>query len=176
MSKFVQAILISGLLILLSAGFTGCENRSENLTDKGTWFKLTEGEHIAGYVARNGKIYGLPEFSDSSVFETHAPLKNADYATFMACPGVDYAGSGYAKDKKHVYYPISLICEDGYDFYCTYMKEYIVKGADPKTFKYLGKEYGVDRRNLYFAGEKRPWNQALVDSLNNLPPSKHLED
>ena len=175
--KTKNVALTTGLFYLLSYGLIGCKNRSENLTDKGTWVKLTEGEHKAGYIARNRQIYGFPEFSDSSAFNHHAPLKNADYSTFLVCPGISYAGAGYAKDKKHVYYPIYLICEDGDDYYCTYMVDYIVKGADPKTFKYLGDEYGVDCRNLYFAGKKIPWNQTLVDSLNNLPPSPpHDED
>lgn len=91
--------------------------------------------------------------SDSNDYHFFDPLTDVDISTFEVCKG----SGGYAKDKNRVYYPIVVTCVDGYEYSGCYFEEYVITGADPDTFKYLGDGYAVDRNNMYRYGEIVPW-------------------
>ncbi|WP_290142497.1 hypothetical protein, partial [uncultured Duncaniella sp.] len=68
----------------------------------------------------------------------------------------------------HVYFPILAICEDWWEADsegCAdidYIKQYLVVGAAPKTFKYLYNTYGIDKHYMYCWGERIPWDDKII--------------
>jgi len=87
---------------------------------------------------------------DKNFYYHYKSRIEADYATFTL---IDKGKDGYAKDKNHVYYS-----------YCL-SKPIIVEGADPKTFKMVGKykNIGQDKNGYYWSGEWTP-----KENLRNL--------
>lgn len=108
---------------------------------KNNYKKLEKkGDRIGVYHLKNGRI---------SCGEAGAPpMKKVDPKTFRVI-----GGSQYAFDKNKVYFPISEDCVDTQvSGYC-YCSKYVVMGAEPRSFRYLGKDYGVDRKRVFFRGE-----------------------
>lgn len=72
----------------------------------------------------------------------------------------------YAKDKRYVYYPTEIHIEDYNNYYdISFEGDIRIPGADPKSFKYIGKGYAVDKNNMYFHGEKIKWNDHIITAL-----------
>ncbi len=72
----------------------------------------------------------------------------------------------YAKDKRYVYYPQSIQIMDEYDYFdITFEGDIRIHGADPNTFLYIGKGYAVDKKNMYYQGEKIKWNDHIIEAL-----------
>jgi hypothetical protein len=140
------------LALVFSIFFISCSDRSASFEDQGVWIKLKNGEDCDGYLRKDNDIYGLnlPDKNDYHYFD---PLTDVDITTFEVCKG----SGGYAKDKNRVYYPIVVTCEDAYEYSGCYFEEYVIEGADPVTFKYLGDGYAVDKNNMYRYGEMIPW-------------------
>lgn len=140
---------ISFLVILLVNGCSrkkyfqpeGIIDRTEELTGQG-WTILNEKESIDGYTRIGDSIFG------GEINCNVEAMKGVDIETFTVL-----AGTKYAKDKCFVYYPISIFCIDYIDCGVCYYVRYIVEDANPETFKYLGKGYAVDGKNVYFRGE-----------------------
>lgn len=61
------------------------------------------------------------------------------------------AGTKYAKDNIHVYYPLEIPCVDYEDCGVCYYGKIIIDNANPRTFKYLGKDYATDGENVFFS-------------------------
>ncbi|MBO9699968.1 MAG: DKNYY domain-containing protein [Sporocytophaga sp.] len=105
------------------------------------WFKLSNNKKIKRYFRNGDQVYcGEVQFNDH-------PMKNVDTASFEV-----YLGSEYARDKNRVYYPLQIACVDGKNWGVCYCTDYIIKNADPQTFKYLGNEYASDKNSAFYFG------------------------
>lgn len=154
--KWIAILYVAILTLAFSA--LSCSNKSANVFDKGTWIKLENGQESDGYVLVGNEIYGLyiSNIDDCHYFD---PLKEVDIPSFVVCKG-----SGYAKDNKHVYYPLSVTCEEGTEFSGCYFEDYIVEDADPDTFKYIGNGYAVDHNNMFYEGKVIPWDNNQISN------------
>ena len=121
----------------------GIINRTSEFTNAYTWVKLGDKECIDGYTWIGNSIFG------GEIACNISPLINIDISSFEV-----YAGTQYAKDKNHVYYPIVIPCIDFEDCGVCFFSEYIIKGANPETFRYLDKDYAKDNKFVYFRGKK----------------------
>ena len=129
--------------------------------DSGNWVPLGKDEQIDLYCRHGDSIYawwGLPEDD----YVDFSAMKGVDVETFEVCK-TSYEAY-YAKDKFHVYYPIWIISYDGMECGGMYATEYIVKRADPKTFKYIGNGYGADKRHMYYRGKRIKWDNEVIRS------------
>lgn len=144
--------------VILSIALNGCIHKGyADVYDKGEWMPLDNIDGEGCYVKYNDSIYGL-EIFNYEFCKYYNALPEVDVKTFKVCKG-----SGYAKDCKNVYYPLCMECEDRSDFPgACYVTEYIIKEADPESFKYLGDGYAVDKRNMYYEGKKVPWNDDVI--------------
>lgn len=145
-------------IFILSIGLLGCSGQSgyfepEGIVDKTEeyvkankmWTKLEDRVTVDGYTRIGDSIFG------GEIACNIEPLENIDIQTFEVLPGTKYA-----RDKNHIYYPLVIPCIDYTDCGVCFYGEVIIKDANPKTFKYLGNEYAVDRRKAYFRGEQIP--------------------
>ena len=125
--------------------------------DKGEWVKLQDSQRINGWLRVGDKIYG----GDFDLDDLHyfAPLKGVDAESFKVCKNSDYA-----KDKNCVYYPIVEIYRDAETWGGSHLVEYIVDGASPNSFKYVGGGYGVDGYSMYYHGVKIKWDNTVIDN------------
>jgi DKNYY family len=81
----------------------------------------------------------------NTVFAALGPLREADAESFeiVSTWRDDETGNmyhSYAKDKANVFFDSGA------------GKPRLMKGADPSSFKWLGKDYGADNRRVYLAG------------------------
>ena len=131
-------------------------NNNSNIIDKGHWVKLNEGESIDGYTKIGNTIYGC--YMDSIIDYHHFDsLTNVDVSTFEVC-----VGSGYARDKNHVYYPLRVVCVDAETWGGCYFEEYIIKKVSPNSFKYIKNGYAIDGNKMYFEGKEIKWHNDLL--------------
>jgi hypothetical protein len=114
------------------------------LNNKG-WTSLKDKECVDGYTRIGDSIFG------GEIACNVEPLKNIDIKTFKVL-----AGTLYAKDTNHVYYPLEIPCIDYDDCGVCYYGKVIIETANPETFSYLGKEYATDCKRVYFRGELMP--------------------
>ena len=108
----------------------------------GIWSPLAEGDTISVYIRNGDKIH----YSDSRYDFTELPLPDTTYFEV-------WTHSNYARDTSFVYYPIETDCvvpDTNYVCYCT---NYVIEGANPITFRYLGQGYGTDGETLYRNGK-----------------------
>lgn len=131
MAKLLMLLIIIGLF-----GF-----RSHQTND--TWIELKNRQTVDDYSRRKNKIYCGGTSCNAD------PMNGVDIATFRVMPG-----SGYAKDKTNVYYPLEVMCVDYTDCGVCYCTRFVVSNADPKTFDYLGKDYAMDDNKVFFRGEE----------------------
>jgi len=170
--KIINYITILSLTIMVFS----CRNTIE-VECKCTWVKLEEDETIAGYIRSGNLIYGGWVLNPLDSFP---PLSNADIQTFEVCIGRSYASLDefmtaerqrwsmtrlYARDKNRVYYPIMILCEDGIYHGGCFFEEYVVIGANPKTFKYLGEGYGIDGKRLFHRGVRVRYDRNTIKRL-----------
>lgn len=162
--------IVSCMLVLLS--LCGCGPKGyDEVSDAGVWRSLSDGEECGCYHRRGNWIYSGYFIGKPDDDRSYHPMQEIDVNTFMVC-----VGSDYAKDENYVFYPIESICEDGeYEdgtgWGGMYVRRYIVDGADPKSFKYLGNGYGIDRRQMYHDGEKIPWDYDVVKRTKEMSMS-----
>jgi hypothetical protein len=107
------------------------------------WVTLKNNNQVGAYIKQNDKLYCGSSSSN--------PMENVDPYTFEVL-----SDSGYAKDSRHVYYPISLLCVDSADYGYCYCDEYVLEGALSAKFKYLGKDYATDGQKVFFRGKLIP--------------------
>lgn len=121
----------------------GIVDKTDEFLNAKKWVTLRDRERIDEYTRIGDSIFG------GEIACNIKPLKGIDMPSFEVC-----AGTRYAKDEKLVYYPIRITCVDFVDCGVCFLVEYIVEGADPKTFEYLSKDYAKDNKSVYFRGEK----------------------
>lgn len=125
---------------------TGIVDRTAEYSKDGKiWISLKDKESVDGYTRIGDSIFG------GEIACNVEPLKGIDIKTFKVM-----AGTNYAKDKNNVYYPLEQPCIDYEDCGVCYYGKIIMESADPENFKYLGKEYTTDGKNVYFRGELMP--------------------
>lgn len=152
------------MTIILFLSLSACTYRSDEISDKGEWVTLSDGESVEGYNNIDGQIYwGYIVGTDF----TEDECLRADINTFRVCKG-----SEYAKDVHNVYYPQDEVCFDGIDenketgecegFGGTVAEQIILKGVNPSQFKYIGNGYAVAGNNMYRDGKVIEWNDSIV--------------
>lgn len=142
-----------------------------NIVDRGEWVSLLPGVSIGNYHNKGGEIY-WSKFYPEEYNYYYSPFKGVDIESFKVCKYSDYA-----KDKNRVYYPVSVCCIDGTEYGGCYAEEYVVEGADPSTFKYVGNGYAVDSCHMYSEGEEIPWDNVVISSKGRIlrnPESKEV--
>jgi len=120
----------------------GIIDRTEELKGKLEWTTLNDKESVDGYTRIGDSLFG------GEISCNVKPLNGIDLKSFKVLPGTKYA-----KDDNRIYYPIEIPCEDYSDCGVCYFGKIIVEGANPKTFKYLGKDYATDGINAFFRGK-----------------------
>jgi hypothetical protein len=136
-------------LFLVVLSLAGCSN-DESLTGiptqsnvNGHWTPLMENDTLAPYINLEGFIHFLDSRFEITV------LDSADAGTFQV-----WTFSDYARDSAHVFYPIDVNCVALEAGTICYPRIYVVKGADPVHFRYLGNGYGTDGNSVYLHGLK----------------------
>lgn len=140
------------LIIFIQLTFISCKNqakyfeakeiidKTEELKDKLEWTTLNNKERIDGYTKIGDSIFG------GEIACNVKPLNGIDIKSFKVL-----AGTKYAKDNIHVYYPLEIPCVDYEDCGVCYYGKIIIDNANPRTFKYLGKDYATDGENVFFS-------------------------
>lgn len=123
----------------------GIIDKTKELVDKNIWTSLSDKERIDGYTRIGDSIFG------GEIACNVKPLKNIDVKSFKVL-----AGTKYAKDINHVYYPLLIPCIDYEDCGVCYYGKLIIEGANPSTFRYLGKDYATDEKLVFFRGNVLP--------------------
>lgn len=158
---------IIGLCILMALGIISLYYANmPQIEDKGNWVKLQESQKINGYLKIGKNIYG-GDF-DSCSLKYIDPLYGVDAGSFEVC-----INSGYARDKNHVYYPILETYREAETWGASRYDEYVVQGASPKSFKFIGDCYGIDGYTMYRMGEKVKWDDAV---FNHYKKHDHMVD
>lgn len=121
---------------------TGIIDKTKELSGKNLWTQLNNKERIDGYSRIGDSIFG------GEIACNVSPLNNIDIHTFKVL-----AGTQYAKDTNHVYYPLETICNDYTDCGVCYYSKVIIESASPAFFKYLGKDYATDTKLVFFRGK-----------------------
>lgn len=144
-----------------------CFFEQKQCDDQGIWVKLFEDIPEGGYVLHNNQIYGCYVDSISDIKRV-PPMENVDISSFEVC-----RGTGYARDKNHVYYPLKLVAVDGEDFGFTFFEEYVLKkkflwdviclDVNPKTFIYIGEGYAIDGNIMFRYGQRIKWNSNVLE-------------
>ncbi len=155
MKKTFRVLFVLFIIILISC-FLLIDGST--VEDKGCWVGLKEGESIDGYTRSGNLIFG--GYLDSLVY--YPSMSKVDVQTFEVC-----VGSGYARDKKRVFYPIKITCIDAMIYGGCYFEEYIVKSANPKSFKYLYDGYAIDGKKMYRHGKKIKWQKGVLKKQPN---------
>ena len=178
--KMTKKALLTGIaLVLLSYWLYYNFNMVQG---EGNWVRPQEDCPIDGYILHQGRVYGcfLDDIKDIAMVE---PLECVDVESFEIC-----IGTGYARDKHRVYYPILVISADGEDFGYSYFKEYVVKkslfgfisvNANPSRLKYVKEGYAVDGHTLFLRGKEVGWDFEIVGMpflISKLFPNKKRID
>lgn len=119
----------------------GIIDRTEELKSKLEWTALNDKESVDKYTRIGDSIFG------GEIACNIKPLNGIEVKSFKVL-----AGTKYAKDDNYVYYPKEINCIDYSDCGVCYYGKIIVENANPKTFKYLGKDYATDGVNAFFRG------------------------
>jgi DKNYY family len=120
----------------------GIVDKTKELANKNIWTSLNNKERIDGYTRIGDSIFG------GEIACNIKPLKNIDTKSFKVL-----AGTKYAKDTNHVYFPIQTFCVDYADCGVCYYSKIILENANPVSFQYLGKEYATDGKLVFFRGQ-----------------------
>lgn len=130
----------------------------DNINDSAKWVKLGAETRIDDYWNHHGKIYG-GDYGDFS-------FDDLGHFTPLICDASSFevaSGTGYAKDNNHVYYPYYTYFVDTETYGLgPIFKGYVVIGADPKTFKYIGRGYGIDKNRMFLRGEEVSWDETYI--------------
>ena len=121
---------------------TGIIDKTKELSGKNLWTHLNDKERIDGYTRIGDSIFG------GEIACNVNPLNNIDIKTFKVL-----AGTKYAKDTNHVYYPLEIPCVEYTDCGVCFYSKVIIESANPASFKYLGKDYATDGKLVFFRGK-----------------------
>ena len=169
-SFFLSAVLLIMLLI------TGCKRYdTSGIKDNGEWLSIYDVPITSNYILHDDSVYGICfEYIDSINWDTfwseppRVPIDNVDIETLYI--NTYDSKYNYAKDAKYVYCPTSYWYSDT-EVALPYSKwfdgDIRIPGADPKTFKYLGDGYAVDKNGMYSCGERIEWNDSIIAHYAN---------
>lgn len=153
--------------------------------DVGIWEKLGENEQKGNFVRLNGEIFvlrvesGINDRADAELnyaeflhdirngeIRRQTKLHGVDIETFRVCKG-----SGYAKDKNHIYNPEDWIRLktpgiEGLDIYAA--KEIAIEEADVPSFRYIGDGFAIDKSNMYSDGTIVDIDTLLINTAMRL--------
>lgn len=143
--------------------------------DIGLWVDIQEAPEPCGYYLIDNQIYALePEYEELKHFSIkdslkqyirhYNPVNDTDVPSFKVCITKTHYDR-YAKDINHVYYPENAELIEYIDkgFHpIEYGQNLIIDGADPATFKYIGRGYAVDKNNMYRFGKKIEWSDSVI--------------
>lgn len=151
-------IITSGIFLLLFALFGiwyFYDGNYSDLSDDqiGQTIQLEVGQFSWPFTRRGDVIYCHDDLE----------MKEVDIDSFLV-----YENSSYlAKDKNHVYCAV-VDCVDVVGG-CFCHSDYIIDGADPQTFEYLGNEYATDVNSVYYfcypIEVADPWTFVYLDSF-----------
>ncbi len=160
----MNRLYIAIILLMLSVSIS-CTKRL-SVADNGNWVKLKNVEQDYYHLVNDSIICG---YIDPWRFNSMLPrMKGVDITTFEVCDG-----TAYARDSFHVYYPV-LACIIESDCYDGLEVVIYLTDADPKTFKYIGDEYGADKRHMYYRGKRIKWDNEVIRS-KGLSSSAYLK-
>ena len=128
------------LLLLIFPLFLIQQDRIHSIEE--SWLKLGRELNTGPFRLHNGKIYCGETDCGAE------PMKDVDFQTFEYLSGTDFA-----RDKEKIYYPVEKSCITYTDCCVCTCVQYVLKGFKPQTFRYLGKEYATDGRNVIFRGD-----------------------
>lgn len=129
----------------------GIIDKTNELSRKNIWTSLNDKESVDGFTRIGDSIYG------GEIDCNISPIKYIDIKSFKVL-----AGTKYAKDKNHVYYPLGVPCVDFTDCGVCYYDKIIIEKANPTTFKYLSKDYATDGKYIFFRGQLLQGADALT--------------
>lgn len=123
------------------------------------WKEFLAPQYDTIFIREKGKIVGY-KIEDNTI----RPISYVDIQSFKVSINSD--GKYYAKDKNYVYCPTSFKVTDYNNYYdLTFEGDIRILGIDPKTFKYLGKGYAVDKKYMYWNGDRIKWNDHIITAL-----------
>lgn len=161
--KLFMSIILAITIILIAFN---CSEHTEykSAKDVGDWIKMQDSSKIDNYIVFKGNVYCInlvtTDFNDLLCTR---PLEGADAFSFEVCKG-----SLYARDRDHVYYPIMKMGVNIDSLWGSVTRFSEVYGrvridkADPKTFKYIGDGYGIDKKHMYYNGEEISWDDDII--------------
>lgn len=106
------------------------------------WQSLKDKERVDGYTRIGDSIYG------GEIHCYAEPLYGIDVGSFKVL-----AGTKYAKDTNHVYFPLEIMCADYAKCGACFYQKIVLENTNPGTFKYLENDYAVDGDNVFFNGK-----------------------
>jgi len=124
-------------------------DKSEDYLDSSQWVSLGNDERIGDFTRIDDKVF----CGELWCGDVNKPLQEVDLSTFEVLLGNFYATGSYARDENYVYYPLETYCVDFEDCGVCYCTKYIIQDADPRTFKYLSKDYSTDGNIVFHKGE-----------------------
>lgn len=171
MKRFCLSAALSILLFL-----AGCNKYdTSGIIDNGEWISIYDAPISSNYILHNDSVYGICFYNRDSidwdiVWESPNlfPIENVDIETLYI--NLTDNKCNYAKDDKYVYCPTGYMCYDTeveLPFSTTFHGDIRIPEADPKTFKYLGDGYAVDKNGMYSCGYKIEWDDSIIARYNN---------
>ena len=169
--------ILWSLILLIIIFIAGCKRYdTSGIKDNGEWVSIYEAPVTSEYILHNDKVYGLGLVNKDSIpwDEVWAsypiPIDYVDIKT-LYINIINDTWFNYAKDDKYVYCPAIgyVFCDGDSDLiiYSEFYGDIRVPGADPKTFKYLGDGYAVDKNGMYSKGHQIEWNDSIIAQYNN---------
>ena len=164
-------------LILIMLFITSCKKYdTSGIKDNGEWVSIYDAPVSSQYILHNNKVYGLGFVNNDSIpwdffvtDPTPEPIDYIDIPTLYI--NIKDHFCGYAKDKNYVYSSALnyIHCDGDSDLiiFAEFYGDIRIPGADPKTFKYLGDGYAVDKNGMYSCGEKIEWNDSIIAHYAN---------
>ena len=142
-----------------------CSCNSNNIEDNGIWVDVSPLKEVVNeeYCIVDGRVY-LGTFNKDFYDEVLSKItdqyyiKEVDLSTFKVCQG-----TCYAKDKNHVYGPISDTCMDTESNGGCVYDDYIIKTASPDSFRYLRNGYAISGRHMYYNGIEIEWRDDILN-------------
>ena len=164
-------------LILIMLFITGCKKYdTSGIKDNGEWVSIYDAPVSSQYILHNNKVYGLGFVNKDSIpwdevwsYPHPYPVDYIDIRSLYI--NVDDTWCKYAKDGRYVYCSAIhyTFCDGDSDLiiFAEFYGDIRIPGADPKTFKYLGDGYAVDKNGMYSCGERIEWNDSIIAHYAN---------
>lgn len=157
--------------LLVTLSITSCNKHdTSDIKDNGAWVRIYDSPISSNYILHNDSVYGICLNNIDSIdwnvvwAAPHlSPIENVDIKTLYI--NINDNKCNYAKDANYVYCPTSYWNNDseGSQPYSKFFDGDIrIPNGDPKTFKYLGDGYAVDKNGMYSCGYKIEWDDSII--------------